>query len=64
MNYPLVTPPELDDDAVVAVHDFIYEVLDAFEAHYYYQLARHARNTRSKKLQEHWKYQTAEDPPF
>ncbi len=41
MDTPLLTPPDLDDETVVKLSNFLYEIVDAFEAHYCYQILRH-----------------------
>ena len=57
--------PQLSDDAAVQIHDFIYHVLDLFEARYgdqihrYYEEERSAHNMiRSDPLPD------TDDPPF
>lgn len=50
-NTPLLTPPDLDDETVVKLSNFLYEILDAFEAHYFYQILRHQRNLRAQRIQ-------------
>lgn len=47
-----ITLPNLDDETVVKISDFLYELLDAFESHYCYQILRHQRNLRAQRLQE------------
>ena len=51
MDTPLLTPPDLDDETVVKLSDFLYEIVDAFEAHYCYQILRHQRNLRTQQIQ-------------
>ncbi len=51
MNKP-ITLPNLDDETVMKISDFLYELLDAFESHYCYQILRHQRNLRTQRLQE------------
>jgi hypothetical protein len=46
-----ITPPNLDDETVAKINDFLYELLDAFESHYCYQILRHHRNVRSQQMQ-------------
>lgn len=46
MNKLMLTPPKLDDETVVKINDFLYEVLDAFESHYCYQILRYRRTLR------------------
>lgn len=50
MENPFFIPPRFDDETVVKLHDFIYLVLDAFETHYSWQIARHQRNVRLERL--------------
>ena len=38
----MLTPPDLDDETVVKLNDFLYEFLDTFEEHYCYQILRKA----------------------
>ncbi len=40
----LLTPPHLDDEAVVKLNDFLYDLLDAFETHYAHQIRRYRRD--------------------
>ncbi len=64
MNEP-ITLPNLDDETVVKISDFLYELLDAFESHYYYQIIRHQRNLRTRRLQESMFEEGSEDAlPF
>ena len=51
MNKP-ITLPNLDDETVVKISDFLYDLMDAFESHYCYQMLRHQRNLRTQWLQE------------
>jgi hypothetical protein len=51
MNKP-VTLPNLDDETVVKISDFLYALLDAFESHYCYQILRYQRNLRTQRFQE------------
>lgn len=44
MNKHILTPPPLDDETVVTLCDFFYELLGAFESHYYHQIRRYHRN--------------------
>lgn len=63
---PLLTPPDLDDETVVKLSDFLYEILDAFEAHYFYQLLRHQRNLRTQRIQTELSslYEDDDELPF
>ena len=51
MNKP-ITLPNLDDETVVKISDFLYDLMDAFESHSCYQMLRHQRNLRTQWLQE------------
>ncbi len=56
--------PQLSDDAVVQIHDFIYHFLDLFEARYGDQIHRYY-----DELSEHSMIQSdlpldTDDPPF
>lgn len=65
MNIPLLTPPELDDETVVKLNDFLYELLEAFESHYCYQILRHYRDLRShRKLNASSPFEDDEELPF
>jgi hypothetical protein len=53
-------PPELSDEAVAAVSDFLYELVCSFERNYAVQLQRHydalaqfAREQRSAVIPDH-----------
>lgn len=50
MNKLILTLPSLDDETVVKINDFLYEVLDAFESHYCYQILRHQRTLRNCRM--------------
>lgn len=57
MNNPMncwntLTPPDLDDETVVKLNDFLYELLEAFEAHYCHQIRRYQRDLRVQRMQE------------
>lgn len=63
MDRPSLTLPELDDDAIVGLHGFLYEVLHAFEANYSYQILRHEQNLRHGHLQHAFqRVKDGEDP--
>ena len=47
----MLTPPDLDDETVVKLNDFLYELLEAFESHYAHQIRRHHRNLRDQRIQ-------------
>ena len=49
MNKITLTLPNLDDETVIKLNDFLYELLDTFEEHYYYQTLRYQRNLRVQR---------------
>lgn len=51
-----VAPPQLSDDAVVQIHDFIYFCLELFEARYGDQIHRYYQDRSRDNL-------LAQDPP-
>jgi hypothetical protein len=51
MNNSILTLPDLDDEAVLKLHDFLYELLEAFESHYSHQIQRYKRDLRIQLLQ-------------
>ena len=51
MNTFMLTPPELDDETAVKLNDFLYELLEAFETHYYHQMRRYQRDLRIQQMQ-------------
>ena len=64
-----ITPPKLDDETAVKINDFLYELLDAFESHYCYQILRHHRNLRAQRMQNIevgglFEDESDEEPPF
>ena len=64
MNKP-ITLPNLDDETVVKISDFLYELLDAFESRYCYQILRHQRNLRTHQREENLFEDDGEDElPF
>ena len=66
MNTPILTPPNLDDETVVKLSNFLYEILYAFEAHYFYQILRHQRSLRTQRLQNELSnlYEDDDELPF
>ena len=59
-----ISLPQLSDDAVVQIHDFIYDFLNLFEARYGDQIHRYY-----DELSEHCMIQSdpmpdTDDPPF
>lgn len=60
-NTLIIEAPELNDQSVAILHNFIYEILDAFETRYYYQL--HKRyNRHSCRMQSRIKSTESQDP--
>ena len=51
MNNPILTLPDLDDETVVKLNDFLYELLGAFETHYCHQIRRYHRELRVHRMQ-------------
>lgn len=45
MDKPLliIEMPELSDEAVIGIHQFLEEIREAFESHYFYQMQRYYR---------------------
>lgn len=41
----VIDMPELDDQAVAAVQDFLWERINSFESQYYHQLQRYHRQS-------------------
>lgn len=39
----IIEMPELNDEAVAAVQDFLWDLIRSFELRYYHQLQRHHR---------------------
>src|SRR6185437_1281408 len=51
MNTLTLTPPELDDETAVKLNNFLYELLEVFEIHYYHQIRRYHRELRMQQMQ-------------
>ena len=66
MNKIIVTLPNLDDETVVKVNDFLYELLDTFEEHYYYQILRYQRNLRAQQRKNEFRdlFEEEDELPF
>ena len=56
--------PPLADDAVVEIHDFIFEILDLFEAHYGNQIRRFYADRSLDNIVQFNPHLTTDDPPF
>jgi hypothetical protein len=59
--------PELSDEAVVAVHSFLQDLLDRFENQYFAQMHRYYQDVEEERRQHHAEQrqpQPADDPPF
>jgi len=39
----IVEMPELNDEAVIGIHHFLQELMNAFESHYFYQMRQYYR---------------------
>ncbi len=55
----LCLPVDLSDEAAAKLVEFLYELTEALESHYYVQLTRHYRTTRSAQHDL-----DPSDPPF
>lgn len=51
MDNPILTLPDPDDETVVKLNDFFYELLEVFESHYAYQILRYNRILRTQQGQ-------------
>jgi|JI9StandDraft_1071089.scaffolds.fasta_scaffold25149_1 hypothetical protein len=47
-----INAPKLNDEAVESLHNFLYELLDVFESHYYCQLQRYQRHLSRTRFLE------------
>lgn len=56
--------PRLSDDAVVQIHDFIYHVLDLFEARYGDQIHRYYDERSAHNMIQSDPPPNTDDPPF
>jgi hypothetical protein len=57
--------PQLSDDAVVQIHDFIYHFLDLFEARYGDQIHRyHDERSAHSIIRSDPQLPNSDDPPF
>ena len=59
-----IAPPQLSDDAVVQIHDFIHYVLDLFEARYGDQIHRYYADRSQHNMIERGTSTSIDDPPF
>jgi hypothetical protein len=71
MNNPvncwhMLTPPDLDDETIVKLNDFLYELLDTFEEHYCYQILRYQRNLRTQQRENEFRdlFEEEDELPF
>jgi hypothetical protein len=48
----MLNSPDLDDETVVKLNDFLYELLGAFETHYCHQIRRYQRDLRVQRMQK------------
>ena len=56
--------PRLSDDAVVQIHDFIYHLLDLFEARYGDQINRYYAELSEHSMIQSDTLPDIDDPPF
>lgn len=56
--------PPLADEAVVEIHDFLFEVLDLFEAHYGDQIHRFYADRSFENVTQFNSQASTDDPPF
>jgi hypothetical protein len=56
--------PPLADQAVVEIHDFLFEILDLFEAHYSDQIHRFYEDRSFDNIVQFNSQVPTEDPPF
>lgn len=66
-SYPVnitINLPALDDEAAVQIHDFLFDILDLFEAHYGHQIDRFYEDRSYNNLVHSDPHKSTEDPPF
>jgi hypothetical protein len=58
--------PPISDEAVVQIHDFLYDFVDRFEAHYAAQIRRFYddRSWHNLARPDPLRYPSDDDPPF
>ena len=56
-----IEAPKLNDESAESLHNFLYELLDVFESHYYCQLQRHQRHLSRTRFLENL---TKDEEPF
>lgn len=56
--------PTLPDEAVVEIHDFLFEILHLFEAHYGDQIHRFYEDRSFKNIVQRSPRAPPDDPPF
>lgn len=44
----IVEMPDLSDEAVVSIQGFLWDFMNTFESHYYYQLKRYYKNKEAQ----------------
>jgi hypothetical protein len=59
----VINLPELSDEAVVALHDFLLDVLTRFESQYFAQIHRHYRDLEAECCEPRTP-PPLENPPF
>jgi len=48
----IIDVPELSDETVAGVRDFLQELMAAFDSHYFSQLQRHYRGLSDKEVMD------------
>jgi hypothetical protein len=61
---PPIELPQLSDEAAVQIHDFIYAMLDLFEARYGDQIHRFHADLSAHNMIEPDSSPSIDDPPF
>ena len=59
-----INVPVLADEAVVQIHDFLYHLIDLFEANYGHQIRRFHEDHSYDNLVLPDQHRLQEDPPF
>lgn len=56
--------PSLPDEAVVEIHDFLFEILELFETHYAHQIQRFIDDHSYDIIVQDNPHVPIDDPPF
>lgn len=56
--------PRLSDEAVVEIHEFLYDALHLFESHYGSQIHRYHQDRSHDPVIRHGPRHPPDDPPF